>query len=197
MMTDDVAERSRPRDRILETAQDMFHKHGIKGVGVDAITEAAGTNKMTLYRHFESKDELIVECLRATASKAGAMWETFEAEFPGDKLAQLHAWIRMAADCLRADGRGCDMANAAAELTEPDHPARRVIKELKEAQRDRLVALCRDAGIGQAELLADTLSLLLEGARVSVQTVGAEGPSTQFVRMAEGLIVSFRGTAAR
>ncbi|MER8630145.1 TetR/AcrR family transcriptional regulator [Mesorhizobium opportunistum] len=195
-MTDGVVERPRPRDRILETARDMFHKHGIKGVGVDAITEAAGTNKMTLYRHFESKDDLIVECLRANASKAGAMWETFEAEFPGDKLAQLHAWVRKAAAMLNADGRGCDMANAAAELTEPDHPARRVIKELKEAQRERLVALCRDAGIGQAELLADTLSLLFEGARVSVQTVGAEGPSAQFVRMAEGLIVSFRGTAA-
>ncbi|TGR18236.1 MULTISPECIES: TetR/AcrR family transcriptional regulator [unclassified Mesorhizobium] len=195
-MTDGVVERSRPRDRILETARDMFHKHGIKGVGVDAITEAAGTNKMTLYRHFESKDELIVECLRANALKAGAMWETFEAEYPGDKLAQLHAWVRKAAAMLNADGRGCDMANAAAELTEPDHPARRVIKELKEAQRERLVGLCRDAGIGQAELLADTLSLLFEGARVSVQTVGAEGPSTQFVRMAEGLIVSFRGTAA-
>ncbi|MCA0048601.1 TetR/AcrR family transcriptional regulator [Mesorhizobium sp. B283B1A] len=195
-MTDGVVERPRPRDRILETARDMFHKHGIKGVGVDAITEAAGTNKMTLYRHFESKDDLIVECLRANASKAGAMWETFEAEFPGDKLAQLHAWVRKAAAMLNADGRGCDMANAAAELTEPDHPARRVIKELKEAQRERLVALCRDAGIGQAELLADTLSLLFEGARVSVQTMGAEGPSAQFVRMAEGLIVSFRGTAA-
>ena len=51
---------------------------------------------------------------------------------------------------LRADGRGCDMANAAIELSEADHPARRVIKELKEAQRERLVALCRDAGIGAA-----------------------------------------------
>ena len=191
-MTDGVVERSRPRDRILETARDMFHKHGIKGVGVDAITEAAGTNKMTLYRHFESKDELIVECLRANAAKAGAMWEAFEVEFPGDKLEQLHAWVRKAAAMLNADGRGCDMANAAAELTEPDHPARLVIKELKEAQRHRLVTLCRDAGIGQAELLADTLSLLFEGARVSVQTEGTEGPSTQFVRMAEGLIASFR-----
>ena len=191
-MADGITDRVRPRDRILETAQDMFHKHGIKGVGVDAITEAAGTNKMTLYRHFESKDELIVQCLRASAAKGAAMWDQFEAEHPGDKLAQLHAWIRMAADCLAADGRGCDMANAAVELTETDHPARRVIKELKEAQRDRLVTLCRDAGIGQAELLADTLSLLFEGARVSVQTMGCQGPSTQFVRMAEGLITSFR-----
>ncbi|MFD2057494.1 TetR/AcrR family transcriptional regulator [Mesorhizobium calcicola] len=195
-MEDGTVERVRPRDRILETAQDMFHKHGIKGVGIDAITEAAGTNKMTLYRHFDSKDDLIIQCLRATACKAGAMWEKFEVQHPGDKLAQLHAWVRMAADCLTADGRGCDMANAAIELTDADHPARRVIKELKEAQRDRLVTLCRDAGIGQAELLADTLSLLLEGARVSVQSVGTEGPSAQFVRMAEGLIVSFRGTSA-
>jgi len=93
---------------------------------------------------------------------------------------------------LNADSRGCDMANAAIELSETDHPARRVIKELKEAQRERLVSLCRDAGVGQAELLADTLSLLLEGARVSLQSVGAEGPSAQFVRMAEGLIASFR-----
>jgi len=195
-MEDGTVERVRPRDRILETAQDMFHKHGIKGVGIDAITEAAGTNKMTLYRHFDSKDDLIIQCLRATACKAGAMWEKFEIQHPGDKLAQLHAWVRMAADCLTSDGRGCDMANAAIELSETDHPARRVIKELKEAQRDRLVTLCRDAGIGQAELLADTLSLLLEGARVSVQSVGTEGPSAQFVRMAEGLIVSFRGTSA-
>ncbi|TIW49950.1 MAG: TetR/AcrR family transcriptional regulator, partial [Mesorhizobium sp.] len=64
--------------------------------------------------------------------------------------------------------------------------------ELKEAQREKLVSLCREAGIGQAELLADTLSLLLEGARVSMQSVGSEGPSAQFVRMAEGLIASFR-----
>jgi AcrR family transcriptional regulator len=191
-MADGITDRVRPRDRILETAQDMFHKHGIKGVGVDAITEAAGTNKMTLYRHFESKDELIIQCLRASAAKGAAIWDEFEAEHPGDKLAQLHAWVRKVADMLAADGRGCDMANAAGVLTEPNHPARRVCEELKSAQRDRLITLCRDAGIGQAELLADTLSLLFEGARVSVQTMGCQGPSTQFVRMAEGLISSFR-----
>src|SRR5436190_16042302 len=131
MMADGITDRARPRDRILETAQDMFHKHGIKGVGVDAITEAAGTNKMTLYRHFESKDELIIQCLRASAAKGAAVWDEFEAEHPGDKLAQLHAWVRKVADMLAADGRGCDMANAAVELTEPNHPARSVIKELK------------------------------------------------------------------
>ena len=57
--------KSRPRDRIVATAREMFHAQGFRGVGVEAIAEAAGTNKMTLYRHFGSTDELIVECLRA------------------------------------------------------------------------------------------------------------------------------------
>ena len=53
----------RPRERIVDCAQDLFHRRGIRGVGVEAIAEAAGTNKMTLYRHFGSKDELILEYL--------------------------------------------------------------------------------------------------------------------------------------
>ncbi|WP_225768963.1 TetR/AcrR family transcriptional regulator [Inquilinus sp. Marseille-Q2685] len=188
----------RPRDRILGTARDLFHKHGYRGVGVDAIAEAAGTNKMTLYRHFGSKDDLIVECLQRLAGEADAIWAGFEAKHPGDPAAQLHAWVRAGADCAIADARGCDMVNAAVELTEPDHPARRVIEDFKTAQRDRLVRLCRTAGATQAELLADTLWLLLEGARVSRQSVGAEGPSARFIRMAEAIIAAFlpRGPAA-
>jgi AcrR family transcriptional regulator len=159
---------------------------------VDAIAEAAGTNKMTLYRHFGSKDDLIVACLQGFAAEADAVWRGFEAAHPGDPLAQLHAWVRCGAACAIADGRGCDMANAAVELTEDDHPTRRVIEEFKTAQRDRLAQLCRTAGIAQADLLADTLSLLLEGARVSRQSVGAEGPSARFIRMSEAIIAAFR-----
>ena len=58
-MDDPCAAKARPRDRIVDTASGLFRKHGIRGIGVDAIAEAAGTNKMTLYRHFGSKDELI------------------------------------------------------------------------------------------------------------------------------------------
>ena len=54
----------RPRERIIKTARDLFRRHGIRGVGVDTIAEKAGTNKMTLYRHFGSKDELVIACLR-------------------------------------------------------------------------------------------------------------------------------------
>ncbi len=181
----------RPRDRILATALDLFHRHGIKSVGVDAIAEAAGTNKMTLYRHFGSKDDLIVECLRKVAEDVEASWRSLEAVHPGDAKAQLWNWVRVGADCVLRDGRGCVLANAAVELSALDHPARRLIEACKTAHRDRLVRLCAEAGIAQAELLADTLSLLLEGARVSRQSVGAEGPSAKFVRMSEAVIAAF------
>src|ERR1700737_2679319 len=79
----------RPRERIVATARDLFHRHGIRGIGVEAIAEAAGTNKMTLYRHFGSKDDLIIECLRRVATDADAFWAELESAHPGDPLAQL------------------------------------------------------------------------------------------------------------
>lgn len=185
------ASRPRPRDRIVEMARHLFRKHGLRGIGVDAIAEAAGTNKMTLYRHFASKDDLIVACLREVAAEAEAMWDAFELAHPNDPLAQLHDWLRAAAEYAITDGIGCDLANAAAELTDPDHPARKVIEHFKTDQRDRLAKLCQAAGIVQAELLADTLSLLIQGARVSWRSVGAGGPGAKFVSISEAVIACF------
>ncbi len=187
-----VAARPRPRDRIAGAARDLFHKHGIRGIGVDAIAEAAGTNKMTLYRHFGSKDDLIIQCLRDVARESEEWWAEIAIDHPGDPLAQLHAWIRGGAECVFDDDRGCDLANAAVELAETDHPARKVIEEIKTEHRDRLAKLCRQAGIEQADLLADTLSIMLEGARVSRQIMGVEGPSAKFVRICETVIAAFQ-----
>src|SRR3954452_16002607 len=100
-----------PRARILAVAGDLFYRHGIRAVGVDAIAEAAGTNKMTLYRHFGSKDDLIVECLRHAAGDAEGFWTELEAANPGDSLAQLHGWVRGAARYVLGEARGCEMAN--------------------------------------------------------------------------------------
>lgn len=182
---------SRPRERILSTARDLFHKHGIRSIGVDTIAEAAGTNKMTLYRHFSSKDELICECLRELAQEKEAQWDLLAARHSGDPLAQLRAWIRYGGECLDQDVRGCDFVNATVELAEADHPARRLIESFKTEWRNRLVTLCSAAGIKQPELLADTLYLLFDGARVSRQAVGAEGPSARYVRMGEAVIAAF------
>jgi len=186
-----------PRERILAVARDLFYRRGIRAVGVEAIAEAAGTNKMTLYRHFPSKDELVAECLRQFAAKADALWDRIEAAHPGDAPAQLGAWVAAMGEHLaNADERGCAMCNAAVELPDRTHPARRVIEAFKTAQRDRLARLCGAAGAPQAELLADELFLLLEGARVSVQSVGPEGPGARFMRMAEATIADHtRATA--
>jgi AcrR family transcriptional regulator len=186
----DICSRGRPRDRIVDTAQDLFREHGIKGIGVDAIAEAAGTNKMTLYRHFGSKDELIAECMREQARKAEEKWAELVAANP-DPVATLHAWVRLASNKITAEHRGCDLANAAVEIPDPSHPARKVVDTFKRMQRDRLVELCRSAGARQAEQLADSLWLLLEGARVSRQSVGPEGPSARFVEIAEAVIGTF------
>ena len=187
----------KPRDRIIATARDLFRRHGIRGIGVDAIAEAAGTNKMTLYRHFGSKDELVAECLRSFGREVDTAWNEVEAEHPGDPLSQLHAWIQCGVECVgEGDGRGCDMANAAVELAESDHPARHVIEEFKRDQRRRLAKLCADGGAPDAELLADTLILLFEGARVSRQSSGLEGPWVQFTRSAEAVIAAFTRQSA-
>jgi len=186
----------KPRQRIVDTARELFRKHGVRGIGVDTIAEAAGTNKMTLYRHFRSKDELVAECLRDVAREADDFWLELEREHPGDPLKQIYGWLRESDACICADGRGCDLANVAVELAEEDHPARRVIEEFKTAQRDRLAKLCRDAGIDKADLLADALSLLIEGARVSRQSVGAEGPCARYVAIGEAVIEAFTHGAA-
>jgi AcrR family transcriptional regulator len=180
-----------PRDRILAAASDLFYRNGIRAVGVEAIAEAAGTNKMTLYRHFSSKDELVAEYLRCLATEAGRFWAELEAANPGDPRAQLRGWLKsMEAHVVDADQRGCALANAAIELPEKDHPARKVIEQFKVAQRDRLIGLCGAIGIAEPELLADELFLLLEGARVSAQSFGPDGPAARLVRMGEALIAS-------
>jgi AcrR family transcriptional regulator len=178
-----------PRERILAAARDLFYRRGIRAVGVEAIAEAAGTNKMTLYRHFSSKDELVAECLRQFATRADALWEKIEGAHLGEARAQLGAWVGAMGEILAAaEERGCAMCNAAVELPDRTHPARRVIEAFKSAQRNRLARLCAAAGAPQADLLADELFLLVEGARVSLQSVGPEGPAARFARMAEAVI---------
>ncbi len=146
---------------------------------------------MTLYRHFASKDELVAEYLRQSAKLADACWDRFEQAHPGDARAQLRAWLAEMADHLaNTDERGCALANAAVELPEKDHPARRVIEEFKIAQRTRLIRLCRAAGLSEPDMLADELHLLLEGARVTSQSVGADGLGARLMRMGEAMIAA-------
>ena len=180
-----------PRERILAAARELFYRDGIRAVGVEAIAAAAGTNKMTLYRHFDSKDALVAADLSELAGMGDALWEAVRAQHPGDPQAQLRALLRRASQfAAECSGRGCALANAAVELPERDHPARRIIEEHKRRQRERLVQLCREAGFERPERLADEIFLLVEGARVSLQSVGREGPGSRLYALAQGLVAA-------
>ncbi len=118
-----------PRERILAAARELFYRRGIHAVGVDAIAEAAGTNKMTLYRHFASKDVLVAACLSELTQEFDAAWDALAAAHAGDPEGQLLAWLRHVGDFKENEAeRGCALANAAVELPDPDHPARPSIK---------------------------------------------------------------------
>src|SRR3979411_2611014 len=161
-ITDGKHEGIPPRERILAAAGELFYRHGSRAVGVDSIAEAAGTNKMTLYRHFDSKDELVAEYLRQEAGKADAYWATLESQHPGDPLAQIRAWLTaMAAHVADCNERGCALANAAVELPEKEHPARAGIGDFKRPQRGELIRLCDKAGLTEPEMLADEFLLLI------------------------------------
>jgi AcrR family transcriptional regulator len=179
----------RPRERILGTARALFYRDGIRAVGVEVIAAEAGTNKMTLYRNFGSKEELIAEYLRGEVKAVEQHWDDLLARHPADPKALIMAWLKdMGALMTRPESRGCPMVNAAVELPDPDHPGRKVIEQHKLAIRDRLAAACRKAGLAHPELLADQIHMLVEGAGVCLQSVGPDGPSHRLVRIVEGLL---------
>ncbi|CAN7688478.1 TetR/AcrR family transcriptional regulator [Rhizobium sp. LjRoot258] len=180
-----------PRERIVSTAAELFREHGIRGIGVDAIADAALTNKMTLYRHFGSKDELVCETLRRASEKAEAIWRDLESAHPGDPKAQLRAWVEARTQSLCGEHVGCDLANAAIELKGDGHPAYDVIERHKAEQRDRLEALCLAAGAREPNLLADTLTLLLEGARVTRQAMGNDTCCNHFSKACNAAMTAF------
>jgi AcrR family transcriptional regulator len=182
----------KPRDRILDAARELFRKHGIRGVGVDAIASAADSNKMTLYRHFGSKDDLIVACLQAATREWDAFWEGIETRNPDDAAAQLADWIDRVAEGIRSGGDcNCEILSAAFQLMPDDGSALKVINEFKTRQRDRLARICRAAGVDDCELLTTTLVLLIEGARSNRQSMGPEGLSAQFASVAHATVKLF------
>ncbi len=133
----------------------------------------------------------MAEYLRQSAKGEAASWDCLQARYPGDPLAQLRAWLNeMFNPVASGDERGCPLVNAAVELPEKDHPARRVIEECKAAARAKVIALCRAAGLEDPDFLADELNLMLEGARVTAQSVGRDGLGAQLRRMSEALIAA-------
>ena len=154
------------RDRLFSAAINLFYRNGIRAVSVDAIAAEAGTTKVTFYRVFESKDDLIVQVLEEQSKRFWEWWDAILAEHPGEARKQLEQLIARFQEEIIGDEecRGCAVANAAVEIVEEDHPARAVIKKHKIEISRRLRELCRQMGARQPDVLGDALSLLYSGA---------------------------------
>ena len=177
-----------PRKRIFNSAAELFYRRGIRAVGVEAIAAEASTTKMGLYRSFSSKDDLVAEWLRDHDARFWQAWDAMAQKYPGDSRKQLQAAFGLLAKHVAdPSARGCPMANAAVEITDSDHPARKVIEMHKGKLRARLAQLCRQVGAGDPALLADELFLLMEGAQVSI-VLGVRGPARNVSRAADVLI---------
>jgi AcrR family transcriptional regulator len=178
-----------PRTRILSAAAELFPRYGIAGVSVEAIAKAAATTKPTLYNHFVSKDELVAEYLRESGKRLDVCWAEISLPGSAGALVQLRTRLAEMADGL-VDGWACRLTNAAAELKEKSHPARRVIKTYNALQRRRLTRLCRAAGLRNPSMLADALLLLFDGACVMAPSVGRIGLSSRFLLLSEAMIAA-------
>lgn len=165
------------RDRIFEAAKNLFYRFGIRGVSVDAIAAEADTTKVTLYRVFSSKDELIVLVLKDQSRRVLEWWDAVVAQHQGKPRAQLEALFTDIRDriCREDAGRGCPLSNAAVEVVEDDHPAREVIRAHKVEINRRLRELCTEMGAAEPEKLGNALSLLFNGIFASrLSSYGAE-----------------------
>lgn len=187
-----TSETRRPaRERIFAAARELFYRQGIHGVGVDSIALEAGATKMSLYRAFRGKDELVAECLRQSEQEYWAWWDSVIAPHMGEpRTALLALFEAQARKQKSADNRGCPIANAAIELTEETHPAREVVMAYNREKRRRLRELCRALGVAAPEVLADGLQLLLDGACLSRITLGSSGPAASLRKVAEALLDS-------
>lgn len=179
----------RAADRIRDTAFDLFYREGIRAVGVEEIVSQAGVTKPSLYRAFESKDELIAAYLRDYDARFCQRFEAPAADHPDDPKAQLLAYLDKLATRASCDGyRGCGLTNAVIEYPDQAHPAHQVAVQSKQALRDRLRAMCSAMGARAPDELADGLLLLIEGSYVSGQAFGEGGPARVVGVMARRLI---------
>jgi len=187
-----AAPKSRVRDRIMQTAADLFYRHGIRAVGVDTIACEAGTNKMSFYRNFASKDDLVAEYLRGEEREGWLCWDATLAAHAGNPRLQVESLFDMLVkNTCDVDSRGCPLANAAVEITELDHPARPVIEKFKAEMRRRFQQLAREMNAREPEALGDSLMLLWEGAYLTRVTMGEHGPVQRAAKAARALIAAY------
>jgi AcrR family transcriptional regulator len=162
-------QRDGARARILDTAYDLFSHHGIGSVGIDRIIAEASIAKATLYRHFASKEELVLAFLELRERRWTREWLEAEAEriapTPQERVLAvfdaLDEWFHS------ADFEGCSFIKTLLEIDEPDSPIHRAAAHHLGEIRGRLQVYAQEAGAREPEEMAYQLQVLMMGAIVS------------------------------
>ena len=166
-------ETSEARRRILETADRLFYQDGIRAVGIDRIIAEAGVAKMGLYKHFPSKDDLILVVLQYR--EVGVL-NFFRAamERHGKKAkTPLRAFFAALKDFFESPGfRGCPFQNAFVELADPNHPGTEFVRGHKQRFSDFLRGLVEERVGKAAAKVAPAVAILVEGAIVTAVIQG-------------------------
>jgi AcrR family transcriptional regulator len=172
-----------PRERLIETATQLFYRHGYHATGIDRILAESGVAKKTLYTHFRSKDELILAALRRRDERFrnSAMRElAARTDDPAERLVLLFdildAWF------TEPDFSGCMFINAAAEYAAADEPIHAAAAEHKRLFAAYLRSQATAAGARDPDELTDQLVLLMEGA---ITTAHVSGPGRVAARARE------------
>jgi AcrR family transcriptional regulator len=177
------------RERILETARDSFYREGIRAVGVDTLIARSGVAKMSFYRSFRSKDELVCAYLDSEAAEYWQWWDGVIRPHAHAPRKQLRALFAATAEHATSEEfRGCPFGNTLVEFPEKDHPARAVIVRFRAERRARLRDLAKAAGARDPERLADELDIVLEGSAFCAEGARLSARAAALVRAAETLI---------
>ncbi|WP_042272179.1 TetR/AcrR family transcriptional regulator [Paraburkholderia heleia] len=181
---------ARAHEHLLRAADELFYREGVRAVGIEAVVERAGVNKMSLYRQFSSKDDLVVAYLQRCDVRFFERFDESLAKHPGEPAKQLVQYFDdLARRASVPDYRGCPFVNVATEFPDATHPARRSVDNNKTRLMARFTALAQDAGANDPVALAEELALLVEGIYAASQTYGPGcGPILAAPRMAKLLI---------
>ena len=178
------------KGKLFQTAADLFYRHGYRATGVDTIAAESGIGKMTLYRYYPSKDDLIVAYLRDSDE---VFWSGFEKITAGattarDKLLAFFTSLQEYATTPAC--YGCPFLNVATEYPDGNYAGHQVALAHKQAARERFRALAAEAGAARPEALADALHLLLDGAYMAARLYNgaADNPAAHLAETARQLI---------
>lgn len=182
------------RDRILEVAGELFYREGVRAVGIDAIIEQAEVARMSFYRHFKSKDGLVLACVQQRDERVLAWFEREVARLaPDPRDRPLAVFDALALRFKTEHYRGCGLLNTMTEMPDPGDTAHRAAAMHKTRFEGYLAALLRDAGHSDSH--AADLMQLFDGAAVTAVRVGTPEPAMRAKRMA-ALLLGLSGPAA-